>query len=234
MRKILLLICLALSSTIFAQLPRDLLRPISKDYTFDEYNGSIYMKSNYKESSVIHEKSGTFDAKLKYNIHSDALEYSIGEQLFEVSKSPVIHARIDGDYFYYCDFETQRGVDRSGYYVLVELTDTYRIYKRFSVKIKEPRTTVVVGTPIEPGSIRMKTKYYLEESGVIMEIPMNKKGMLAAFNDKESELKEYLKKEKIRLRKEEDLIRLVARYNSLKNADSSFSRTLIGNAEDNN
>lgn len=227
MRKILLFTCLALSSTIFAQLPRDLLKSISPDYTFEEYEGSIYMKSNYKESSIIHEKSGTFDAKLKYNIHSDALEHRSNSKLYEIVKSQTIHARIDGDYFYYCNFQNQRGLDRSGYYVLVELTEKYRIYKRFTLKIKEPREGVSIGTPIEPGSIRMRINYYLEESGVIMELPMNKKEMLAAFNDKENELKDYLKKEKIRLRKEEDLIRLVARYNALKSTDSSPSQSLL-------
>ncbi|WP_103069954.1 hypothetical protein [Aquimarina sediminis] len=233
MRKILLFTCLALSSAIFAQLPRDLLKTTTKDYTFEDYDGSIYMKGSYKESSVIHEKSGTFDAKLKYNIHSDALEYSSGSKLYEVVKSPTIHARIDGDYFYYCEFQSQRGVDRRGYYVLVELTDKYRIYKRFTLKIKEPRESIAVGAPSEPGAVRMKTTYYLEESGVIMELPMSKKDMLAAFNDKESELKEYLKKEKIRLRKEEDLIRFVARYNALKSDGVNTSRSLLSNRDRN-
>lgn len=234
MRKILLFLCLALSSTIFAQLPRDLLNTTQKDYTFEDYDGSIYMTSSYKDANVIHEKSTTFDAKLRYNIHADALEYDSGSQLYELVKKPTIHARIDGDYFYYCDFEGQRGVDRSGYYILVELTDTYSIYKKLSLKIKEPRSGVGVGAPTEPGAVRMITTYYLEEAGVIMELPMNKNDMLATFNDKENELKEYIKKEKIRLRKEEDLIRLVARYNALKSSGSPSSQSLLTNRVDRN
>ena len=53
--------------------------------------------------------------------------------------------------------------------------------------------------------------------------------MLALFNDKEEELKKYFKKEKIRLGKEEDLIRLVARYNALKSSDSLASKSLLSN-----
>ncbi|WP_062056499.1 hypothetical protein [Aquimarina longa] len=235
MKKILLLICLVASSTLFAQLPRDLLTPIPKTYLYEDYNGSIYLNNRYKEASVIDERSGTFDAKLKYNIHSDALEYNSGSELYEVNKNPTVHVRIDGNYFYYCDFENQRGSSRTGYYILVELNDRYRIYKKVTLKIKEPQKSVAqIGPPPEPGSIKAITTYYLEESGVIMELPMNKKEMLAAFSDKENELKEYLKKEKIRFKKEEDLIRLVARYNALKSSDSSPSRSLLSNRGQNN
>ncbi|GAA4276960.1 hypothetical protein GCM10022259_16840 [Aquimarina mytili] len=182
----------------------------------------------YKESSVIDEKSGTFDAKLKYNIFTDALEYNQGSKFFEVVKSPTIHARIDGDYFYYCNFKSTRGLKRDGYYVLVELNDKYRIYKRFTLKIKEPSQNTLTQIE-EAGQLKMITTYFVEEDGMIMELPMNKKDMLATFSDKENELKEYLKKEKIRLKKEEDLIRLVARYNALKSADSSPSQSLLSN-----
>ncbi|MEB3344102.1 hypothetical protein U6A24_01450 [Aquimarina gracilis] len=226
MRRILLLLFLTTTSALFAQLPRDLLSSSERVTTFDEYDGSMYMKSRYKESSVIDEKAGTFDAKLKYNVFTDALEYSQGSKLFEVVKSPTVHARIDGDYFYYCEFKTPRGLKRTGYYVLVELNDKYRIYKRFTLKIKEPtRNTLTQAN--EAGELRMITTYYLEESGLIMELPMNKKDMLATFSDKEGELKEYLKKEKIRLKKEEDLIRLVARYNALKSSDNNPSQSLL-------
>ncbi len=226
MRKILLLLFLTITPALFAQLPRDLLTSTERVSTFDEYDGSIYMKSRYKESSVIDERAGTFDAKLKYNVFSDGLEYTQGDKLFQVIKSPTVHARIDGDYFYYCDFKTQRGLSRSGYYILVELNDKYRIYKRFTLKIKEPSANTLTQIN-EPGTLRMLTTYFLEEAGVIMELPMNKKDMLAAFKDKEGELKEYLKKEKIRLKKEEDLIRLVARYNALKSSENSPSRSLL-------
>ncbi len=233
MKKVLLLLFLAISTTLFAQLPRNLLTTAERVSTFDEFDGSIYMKGRYKESSVIDEKSGTYDTKLKYNIYTDALEFSQGSKLFNIVKVPTTHARIDGDYFYYCDFKSQRGLKRDGYYVLVELTDKYRIYKKFTLKIKEPTHNSLTQAE-DPGLLRMITTYYLEESGVIMELPMNKKDMLAAFSDKGNELKEYLKTEKIRLKKEEDLIRLVARYNALKSTDSNPSQSLLSNRDTRN
>ncbi|MDY8136683.1 hypothetical protein [Aquimarina sp. 2201CG5-10] len=228
MRKILLFLCLISSPLLFAQLPQSLVKSIKRTTTFDDYEGSIYMKSRYKEASVIDEKSGTFDANLRFNIYTDAIEYTINSNLYEVMKRPTIHVRIDGDYLYYCDFKNQRGLKRSGYYVLVELNEKYRIYKKLTLNITEPEKNTLTQLG-EPGRIKSITTYYLEENGMIMELPTSKKDMLATFSDKQEELKKYIKKEKIRLRKEEDLIRFVARYNALKSIDSSPSRSLLSN-----
>ncbi|WP_405208268.1 hypothetical protein [Aquimarina sp. LLG6339-5] len=227
MRKILQFLFLIMSPVLFAQLPQSLLKPTKRVTTFDEFDGSIFKSLKYKDASVIDEKSGTFDAKLRYNAYSDALEFKKGSELFELLKNPTAHARIDGDYYYYCNFKTQRGLKRPGYYVLVELNEQYRIYKKYNVKITEPDKRGSASGTATPGKVQIKTKYYLEERGVIMELPMNKKKVLAALGDKEEELKTYMKKEKIKVRKEEDLIRLVSRYNALKNMDGNPSRSLL-------
>jgi len=226
MKKIFTLLLLSVSTSIFAQLPSHLYTETEKISKFEEYDGTMYSKSRYKESSVIDERVGTFDAKLKYNVYTDALEYTKETELFQIIKNEKVHARIDGDYFYYCNFTSQRGLPRNGYYVLVELNDQYRIYKKYTLEIKSAENAVV-NSGVQKGQLRMITDYYLEEDGVIMELPMDKKEILAAFNDT-GELQGYLKKAKIRLRKEEDLIRFVARYNALKNSETdNFPKSLL-------
>jgi len=221
-RKILQFLFLIISPVLFAQLPQSLVKSTEKITTYDQYDGSIYKSLRYKDATV-----GTFDAKLRYNAYTDALEFKKNKELFELVKNPTSHARIDGDYYYYCNFKTQRGISRKGYYVLVELNEQYRIYKKYDVTIIDPDKKGSVSGTSAPGEVIIKTVYYLEERGTIMELPMNKKKLLAALNDKEEELKKYIKKEKIKLRKEEDLIRLVSRYNGLKSSDSGPSRSLL-------
>ncbi|MFD2564109.1 hypothetical protein [Aquimarina rubra] len=227
MRKKLHVLFLLFSPILFAQLPQSLMEPAKIVTTFDEYDGSVYKNFRYKDASVIDENSGTFDTKLRYNTYTDALELEKGEDLFQLVKNPTSHARIDGDYYYYCNFKTQRGLKRPGYYVLVELNDKYRIYKKYDLKIKKPSKNGAASGNATPGKLSIETKYFLEERGVIMELPMNKKEILATLSDKEDELKKYIKKERIKVKKEEDLIRLVSRYNALKTTDGSNSRSLL-------
>ncbi|MEW7277320.1 hypothetical protein ABW636_01840 [Aquimarina sp. 2201CG1-2-11] len=224
-----IILYISVSSTLFAQLPKSLITPLSKTSDFSNYKGSIYMNYNYEQSTVIHEKSRTYDAELKYNIHTDAIEFNSKGQVYEIKKNVTTHVRIDDSYLYYCNFEDRYGTSRNGYYILVELTDRYRIYKRLTTKIIKPQERTATSVEV-PGIVKINTKYYIEEDQVIMELPKNKKSMLALFSDKEDELKKYLKKEKIRLGKEEDLIRLVARYNALKSSDSLSSKSLLSNS----
>ncbi|TYP76001.1 hypothetical protein [Aquimarina intermedia] len=232
MKKLLLLSFVLCSSILQAQLPTSLIKPVQRVFIFDDYEGSLYINSSLKDASVIDEKSGTFQAKLRYNIYNDAIEYKVNQDLFELDKRVSMNVRIDDDYFYYCNFETTRGQERSGYYILVDLNDSYRIYKRYSLNITEPQKSKAYA-PTVPGKLTPELTYYLEEKNMILEIPINKKELLAVFSDKEDGLKSYIKKEKIRLRKEEDLIRLVSRYHALKNMDTSPSRSLLSNRDRN-
>ncbi len=236
MNTIVCYIFLFISSVIFAQIPTSLTKLSESNDSFDTYKGSIYNTLRYTNSSIIDEKSGKYDAKLRYNIFSDALEFKKGTQLFHVAKSPTTHARIDDEYFYYCEFKTRRGAKRSGYYVLVDLNEQYRIYKKYSLKIIEPRkNNSNINTETEtPGNIIKLTKYYIEEGGAILELPMKKKELLYVLGDEMDKLKEYIKKEKIRLRKEEDLIRLVFRYNTIKNHNTNIPRSLLSSMSSSN
>ncbi|WP_344820985.1 hypothetical protein [Aquimarina gracilis] len=84
------------------------------------------------------------------------------------------------------------------------------------------------------GKIKLVTTFYLEENEIILELPLSKKDLLLTFSDKEKELKEYMKKEKLKLKKEEDLLRLVARYNALKNLNANPSQSLLSSMVRNN
>ncbi|GAA3508677.1 hypothetical protein GCM10022393_20320 [Aquimarina addita] len=227
MKKILQITFLLISPILFAQLPQSLLKVAEEVPNFDEYTGSVYQTSNYKDASLIDEKSGTFEAKLKYNIYSDVLEFKNSSGTYEIVQNKTTHARIGEDYFYFCEFNDQRGRDKSGYYVLVELTDNYRIYKKYSINVVNPQKRNTPSGTDTPGKLAAETRYFLEQNNMIMELPMNKKEILIALSDKESELSNYIKKEKIKVRKEEDLIRLVSRYNALKSSSTGPSRSLL-------
>ena len=221
---LLFLLCFKVS----AQLPRSIMKPVQRVSAFDDYDGTIYERPSYKVGQVTDEMSGNYTAELRYNIYTDAIEYKSDSDVYELYKRKTLNVRIEDDYFYYCEFKTDRGLKRDGYYILVELHDRYRIYKKYELIIKEPQKNTMTQLS-EPGSIKQTTTYYIEERGTIVELPMKKKELLSVFRDKENELEEYMKKEKIRLKKEEDLIRLVARYNAIKNMDNSSTKSLLSN-----
>ncbi|RZS98841.1 hypothetical protein [Aquimarina brevivitae] len=221
---IMLFVCL--QST--AQLSQSIARPIQKPSAFNDYDGSVYERVAFRKAEISDKQHGTHIAELRYNIHTDALEYENDNGYFELYKRTTLNVRFDDEYFYYCKFKNERGADREGYYVLIEKHENYSIYKKYDLEFREPKRVTMTQVE-ESGKINQVITYYLEERGVITELPMRKKDFLAIFRDKETELEDYMKEERIRLRKEEDLIRIVSRYHALKNIDGDISNGLLTN-----
>lgn len=222
-----LIIFILIISAGTAQVPLSLLEPAEETRQFDDYQGSIYNSLIFKEASVIEERSGTFEADIRYNIFTDNLEYKLGETLYSIKKDPEIHIRLNDEYFYFCPFKTQRHVPADGYFVLIDLNETYAIYKKYTLKITEPNKYGGPDATPTPGNIKTVSTYYLEENGYIMELPQHKRELLAKFEDKKVELEAYMKKERIKIKNEEDLIQLVSKYNMLKSDNIGRSRSLL-------
>ncbi|WP_299219639.1 hypothetical protein [uncultured Aquimarina sp.] len=229
MRNILQIIFFLTTSTLLAQLPQELLKTVQETKVFESYTGSVYINKKYQNANIIAEKIGTYEASIRYNIFNDVLEYSEGSKLYEIIKTPTTHVRIGNDYFYYCTFKNERGFNKHGYYILVELNEQYRIYKKYNLTITEPKPMDADTGSAQIGKIKTTETYYLEENGTVIDLPTKKSDLLAVFSDKKDELKEYIKKEKIKVKKKEDLIKLVAKYNALKNIDANPSRSLLSN-----
>ncbi|WP_130284720.1 hypothetical protein [Aquimarina brevivitae] len=234
MRKLLQIIIVLFTASGMAQLPQELLTATEKTTVFDSYVGSIYSNDDYQGATVVAEKTGTFKVPVRYNIFNDAIECEDGSQLYELAKTPTTHVRIGDDYFYYCKFKSERGFNKEGYYVLVELTDFYRVYKKYELDVTEAKAMDANTGAAQIAKIETRETYFLEENGTIVELPTNKKDLLAVFSDKEEALKEYMKEERIKPKKEEDLLKFVAKYNGLRNLDANPTRSLLSNRVQNN
>lgn len=233
MKKTLLLLFIISSPILHAQIPESLSKPTKMSAAFNDYQGSVYLDFEFQESSLIDKKTGTHNALLRYNIYKDIIEYKKRSGLDEIIQKPSIHAKIKDDYFYYCNFKTQRGLKRNGYYILVESKDNYRIYKRYFIEITDPRNGGI-SKSAGAGGLKKITNYYLEKNNAIMELPKNKREAYSIFSDKKDELKEYIKNEKIRLKEEKDLLRLVSKYHALKTTLVTQPQNLLSNTVQNN
>jgi len=181
MRNLIQVLTLLTCSVIFAQLPQDMLNSSKKITKFEKYAGSIYSNKEFQKSNIVYKNEKSFDLPLNYNIYTDAIEYEKNLDLFEIAKDPATFAQINGDYYYYCDFKTNRGQSRKGYYVLVEANESYRIYKKYEVEITDPAEKESMPGNFTMGKIKLVTTFYQEKNDVISDLPMNKKDILAAF-----------------------------------------------------
>ena len=96
----------------------------------------------------------------------------------------------------------------SGYFF--ELTEgKYQILKKVITKY-QPATpapnTLIAGTPAQ--FILQKPIYFIHSGSTLIKIPKNAKELAADFPDKAKDIKGFVNKNKIKLNREEDLIKL--------------------------
>ncbi len=223
---------LLVTSSLFAQLPEMLIEPLVKTKLFEKYDGSIWKQRKFIESKISNENIGDFIVNLRYNIYTDAMEFSNNsKELYTLKENIDTTIKLEDDEYHYCEFKTERGQNRSGYYILVELNDSYRVYKKYRVEItkvsKASYSGIVVASSNSLGSIHLKTTYYIEENGAVMGLPTEKKEILAILDNESEVLKKLMKKEKLRMKKEEDVLRVVSQYNTMRKSNDSSKSLLV-------
>ena len=96
------------------------------------------------------------------------------------------------------------------YEVLVD--DKTKLLKRTSKSIMEEMS---YSSAVKVKSFQTSTSYYVARDNKLTKIKNDKKAVLAALGDKQTELEAYIKTKKPDLKKDEDLANLVAYYNTL-------------------
>lgn len=144
---------------------------------------------------------------VRYNIFLDTIEVVEKEDVyqlpkdeptpaftFETTKEKLVFVKTDDFY--------------SGYFF--ELTEgKYRILKKVSTKY-QPATpapnTLIAGSPAQ--FIPQKPIYFIQTGNRFIKIPKSTKELAAELPEKAKELKDFVDKNKIKLNREEDLIKL--------------------------
>ncbi|MEM6721726.1 MAG: hypothetical protein AAF611_20525 [Bacteroidota bacterium] len=114
--------------------------------------------------------------------------------------------------------EAGKDEDKLGYYVQLTTGEKIKLYRKDRKKFVESKGAAYGNINKSSAKYKeQKSGFYIEfgDSGTAIEIPRKKKALIKLFASKEGEIKEFLKKGKIKLNKEEDLIRLVNYANTL-------------------
>ncbi len=215
-RILLQLVLFIVPYVLLGQLPREYFQTSKQVTKFDEYDGSMYIYNKAKPAIVYKGDIESQEAKLKYNIYTDAFEHKDKSHTYTVIKSSTIQITLDHEDFYYRDFKTKKQLNQSGYFVQLDKKKHYGLYKKYTIEITKPKSSYVMSEAPTPGKLKTIISYYLEENDIILELPINTKKFLSLLNTKSKEVKEYMKKEKLKLKREEDLIKILSYYATIQ------------------
>lgn len=182
--------------------------------------GTPYLTEFYKEAEISDYKNVNIPP-LRYNAFKDEMEFERAGEIYYVPKKigMVVVLNSLGNKEVYKNLRYLDG-NRQNAGFLIEVFNEdgeYSLYKKESVKYVESKdafTSYVSERPAE--FVRNKSEFYLVNNDFLgKKIPSRRKELLNLFPDDQDEILEFIKKNKISISKEADLIKLVRYLNTL-------------------
>lgn len=177
-------------------------------------DGTPYLDEEYL-SGVIYYGNTSLTVPIRYNAYQDLIEYQQSGRAMVLDPGPAIRKVCFGKSTFVPLTYEFKGKSKVGYF---ELLDSGRmtLYSKKSILYFDVKKGGAMDGTDQPAHFRRApdTFYYRIGDGELIEIG-NIKSMIKTLPDKQDEMAEFAKKEKISPKKEEEVIQFVQYYNSL-------------------
>lgn len=180
-----------------------------------EIKGTPYLNSEYQKGTILSDADVLYkNVPLRYDCFDDALEFQRDSKTyFLFPKETVKRTEFGGKVFVYKEFEAEGGTEKGYFELLAEGKGT--LLARHSINFYEavPTNGLTDARPARFDNLR-ETWYVSFDNSPARKIPTNKK-MSEIFGDKSKEVEAFISKEKLSVKKKDDLKKIIAFYNSL-------------------
>jgi len=175
--------------------------------------GTPYLAETF-DSAVVYTLKGVFHVmQMRYNVHKDYMEYKDKDVVYILDPALNIKKVDHGNYRFVVEKYEAGGKMKLSYFVLLDSGKVTLLAKK-NVAYREPQPAKAMQEPTLGSYSKQKDEYFFKiGNGQLNEISSAKR-MIESFPDKQDELEQFVRKEKIS-KNEDDLIRLVRYYNSL-------------------
>ena len=184
--------------------------------------GTPYLDESYVSAKVFFDNSKPAVVPMRYNVYQDFMEYTQNGQRLALDKNHVKSVRLGNQTFVVDKFEF-RGKETKGYLSVLDSGKAILYAKKVVIFMDAKPGRALDGSDLPAQYSKSADVFYYKIADGELKQVGNIKEMIASFPDKQEELKQFVKQEKISPRKEQELIKLVQFYNSddLKLADSA-------------
>jgi hypothetical protein len=180
-----------------------------------QIEGTPYLTEEFVEGEIVFGEAGRTKVPVRYNIFQDLMEYQQNGKALALDPSKKIKKVKMGEEVFIVDKYSLEGKSKLGFLNLLD-TGKMTLLSKKIVKYQEP----LKGRGFDGGDLPAKFSrssdafFYRIGDGDLKEIG-NLKELIASLPDRQEEIKQFAKKEKISPKKEEELRKLVRYYNSL-------------------
>lgn len=192
--------------------------PVQRSINYATTEGSPYLDDELISGYVKFRLTDSIVTFLRYNIFMDEMEYLEGDKLQVIdNESHLDHVYVNSHIFYYKTYKF-RNAFKQGY--LEKVVDgPYELYLKYEVGFEKRQNAQSSYDQPTPDRFVEKSPIWFcsIKNGPIRNFETDKTGLEEIFREDYSKIKQYVKSEKLKLRKQEDMIKLFSYYNSTLN-----------------
>lgn len=182
--------------------------------------GSPYLDENYQLGSILKDSIVVAEnIALKYNVYNDVFIGKITLDTKEDESKTVIKSeefKIMMGKNLFVPLPSYGNPNALQYYQVLVIGNKGTLFKKNEKTYKERViATTSLTRDIPPAFKDKETFYYKDSEGNFNEISTSKKKLLVLFGNKKKQMTDFIKKNSLNIKKEEDLIRLFRFYETL-------------------
>jgi hypothetical protein len=191
--------------------------PVKRDSGQSDIEGSPYLSDTYQEGSVVTTGNITYvKIPLRYNIYSDNFEFKIKEhQVLELANPDIVkEIRMGGNTYIRLPYITKYGSRKFGFFIRL-CNGKAKALKHYDIRYipaKQPGAYQDAEPARFGGKQDFLFVYFGEKPAVRI---IRKNDLLDALPAHRQAIARFIKKEHIKVRKDEDLVKVINYYNSL-------------------
>lgn len=178
--------------------------------------GSPHERDEFIEGTVATRSDIRYEnVPLRFNIHENAVEFKTEEGVIFFLAAPEVidFVQIGEDKYVYVPYSMGNRILRGFFRVATEGKATLLVRQSINLKQPEPPAPYKDAQPAR--FIKLADEYYLKIGPSEAHKISNRKELLQLMGDKSSQVDEFLKKNKVRYNRPEDLIKVTEFFNSL-------------------
>lgn len=180
-----------------------------------DIQGTPYLDEKFIPGKITTQEGAVYtDISLRYNGFTDDLEFQKGTDTYNIDPKTIVKRAEFGGRIFSCLGYDLNGKVQSGLFeILTEGKAT--LLARYSVKFLEKETVKAYADPKPARFDAIQKEYYITFEGAPAKLITNKKNLLELFGAQKSEMETFISKNKLSVKGDDGLIKIVAHYNSL-------------------
>ncbi len=178
--------------------------------------GDPFMFADFHEGKFVLTDGGSYDLMLRYDIYADEIHVKKNDQVYGLSHpEKMAYVLIDTTKFVYSKIRKNVDTINDEYYFVVATEGKCSLLIKKNIRVQDPEAPKPYQDAKPAKFIPLPDTYYVKLGDEVAIPVKSKKDLLEVLSDRESQINEFISRNKIKTKDIKDLKKVVDYYNSL-------------------